>query len=143
MRRVYQGGCLCGAVRYTYRGQLRPVVACHCEQCRRTSGHFVAATQGLGDCLEIADARAALRWYESSPGVWRGFCGVCGASMLWERQGSGRVSIMAGTLDQPTGLHLVQHIHTAHAGDYYEIDPDLPHAPERAELPEIPRGNER
>ena len=36
--------CLCGVVRYEVRGPLRPVIACHCTQCRRTSGPFVAAT---------------------------------------------------------------------------------------------------
>jgi len=39
-----RGRCLCGAVRYELRGPLRPVVACHCNMCRRTSGHFAAAT---------------------------------------------------------------------------------------------------
>lgn len=134
----YSGRCLCGGVSYVYRGALRPVVACHCEQCRRTSGHFVAATHGYRDRLEVRDADGCLRWYESSPGVHRGFCGACGASILWERAGSGRVSIMAGTLDQPTGLRLVQHIYAAYAGDYYTIDPDLPQAPEGAPLPGIP-----
>lgn len=134
----YSGGCLCGRVRYRYRGPLRPVVACHCEQCRRTSGHFSAATQGWQERLALDDPGDALRWYESSPGVRRGFCGVCGASILWQREGSGRISIMAGTLDAPTGLELVLHIHGASAGDYYGIDPGVPSLPEGGELPAIP-----
>ena len=36
--------CLCKGVHYEVHGPLRPVVFCHCEMCRRTSGHFVAAT---------------------------------------------------------------------------------------------------
>lgn len=32
------GGCQCGQVRYEVRGKLRDVIACHCVQCRRTSG---------------------------------------------------------------------------------------------------------
>ena len=135
--RTRHGGCLCGRVRYTCHGDLRPVVACHCEQCRRTSGHFVAAAQARRSDVEI-HGEGSLRWYESSPGIRRGFCGTCGASMLWERQGSGRISIMAGTLDQPTGLQLVQHIYTAYAGDYYTIAGDLPQAPEGDRLPEVP-----
>jgi hypothetical protein len=45
-RRPIRGtdGCLCGAVRYKVHGPLRDVVACHCSQCRRTSGHFAAFT---------------------------------------------------------------------------------------------------
>ena len=42
---THTGGCLCGGVRYEVDGPLRDVVACHCSQCRRTSGHFVAATR--------------------------------------------------------------------------------------------------
>lgn len=136
--RERSGGCLCGRVRYTCRGELRPVVACHCEQCRRTSGHFVAATQARRADLRVDDPQGALRWFESSPGIRRGFCGVCGASILWERIGGDHVSIMAGTLDAPTGLRLVQHIHTATAGDYYDLEPGTSRAPEGADLPEIP-----
>lgn len=41
---IITGGCMCGAVRYAVHGPLRNVITCHCEQCRRSSGHFVAAT---------------------------------------------------------------------------------------------------
>lgn len=34
--------------------------------------------------------------------------------------------IMAGTLDGPTGLKTAAHIFVGDAGDYYEIDDDLP-----------------
>src|SRR2546430_13235579 len=34
----------CGAVRYSIAGPLRPVVMCHCTQCRRMTGHIMAAT---------------------------------------------------------------------------------------------------
>ena len=41
---VHTGGCLCGGVRYRATGPLRPVIACHCGQCRKTSGHHAAMT---------------------------------------------------------------------------------------------------
>jgi len=134
---THEGGCLCGAVRYRHDGALRPIVACHCRQCRRTSGHYVAATQGYRERLSLL-TDDGLRWYVSSPGIRRGFCSRCGSSLFWEREGSGRVSIMAGTLDTPTGLRMVQHIHTRYAGDYYEIDPVLPAFGDGAEMPPIP-----
>ncbi len=49
------GGCLCGAVRYELQGRLRAVVACHCGQCRRTSGHYVAATAVRHDRLRLVE----------------------------------------------------------------------------------------
>ncbi len=119
------GGCLCGAVRYTVRGPLRDIIACHCEQCRRTSGHHVAATNARRADVDIADD-GSLAWYESSTTARRGFCRVCGASLFWERRDGKTISIMAGTLDAPTGLRLSEHIFTDFAGDYYRLDDDLP-----------------
>lgn len=122
------GGCLCGAVRYETRGPLRSVVNCHCAQCRRTSGHFVAATAARRENVELIES-GGLRWYESSETARRGFCGSCGASLFWESVPGELVSIMAGTLDPPTGLKTAAHIFVEDAGDYYEIDDGLPRYP--------------
>ena len=32
------GGCLCGAVRYCYKGPVGPAAYCHCADCRRVTG---------------------------------------------------------------------------------------------------------
>lgn len=114
------GGCLCGAVRYVVSGPLRPVVGCHCRQCRRTSGHHVAATAAARAHLSWT-GDDALTWYESSPGVRRAFCGVCGSNLFWDVGGAPVVSIFAGTLDDATGLRLVGHIFCADKGEYYDI----------------------
>ncbi len=50
------GGCLCGGVRYEVRGNLRQVWGCHCSQCRRTSGNFVAATRVRSSDLAFVTA---------------------------------------------------------------------------------------
>jgi hypothetical protein len=122
-----RGGCLCGGVRYHVLGPLRGVIACHCSQCRKTSGHFVAATQALATDLELTE-QSTLRWYRSSAEAERGFCGCCGGNLFWRPQNPGAqlISIMAGTLDPPTGLRLVQHIFTADKSDYYEIKDGVP-----------------
>lgn len=106
------------------RGSLRPVVNCHCSQCRKTSGHFVAATASKKEDLEVVES-GTLRWYESSQRARRGFCGVCGSSLFWEPYEEGWIAIMAGTLDPPTGLRTGANIFTGDAGDYYEVE-DLP-----------------
>ncbi len=120
------GGCLCGAVRYVVAGPLRDVVACHCGQCRRTSGHHVAATSALREQVSI---NGEVRWYASSPGARRGFCPICGSNLFWEAADGGRLAISAGTLDAPTGLRLRGHIFVADKGDYYDIADWLPQAP--------------
>ncbi len=122
-----RGSCLCGQVQYVVTGPLRPVVACHCAQCRKTSGHHVAATSAPRDSITIT---GDVTWYVSSDTARRGFCATCGSQLFWDGVGE-NLSIFAGTLDGPTGLKTAGHIYCADKGDYYEIADDLPQAPGR------------
>ncbi|MBK8159708.1 MAG: GFA family protein [Rhodospirillaceae bacterium] len=115
-----KGGCLCGAVRYEVTGPLRPVIACHCSQCRRVSGHFTAATAAAHENISITGGET-LTWFVSSDTARRGFCRLCGSNLFWQGKGRPYLSIMAGSLDSPTGLKLDRHIFVADKGDYYEI----------------------
>jgi len=119
------GGCQCGAVRYEARAALRDVVLCHCAMCRRIHGHIGAYSATVKGALVMTESRG-LKWYASSPGIRRGFCGECGASLFWESSTRDYVSIAAGTLDAPTGLTTVLQIHTGSAGDYYRVDSEIP-----------------
>jgi len=119
------GRCMCGAVAFEVRGPLRDVIACHCDECRRSSGSYWAATLARRQDLTIIE-EGLLTWYESSPGIRRGFCGGCGSSLFWDKEGRPFMAISAGSLDKPTGLNLVAHIFTAEAGDYYPLADRLP-----------------
>jgi hypothetical protein len=123
MPEIHAGGCLCGAVRYSLTGPLRPVVACHCVQCRRTSGHFAAMTSVPLERFALV-AEAGLAWYRSSPTARRGFCRLCGSNLFWRPDGEARVSVTAGSLDGATGLAIERHIFVADKGDYYALGPE-------------------
>lgn len=126
---VLTGGCQCGGVTYRINGPARQVWACHCEQCRRMSGHFAAATACAASDLELLKA-ADLRWYASSNRAERGFCGVCGSSLFWRRPGGSDISVFAGSLDQPTGLSISRHIYVKWKGDYYPLEGSEEQTPE-------------
>ena len=119
------GHCLCGAVRFRTSGELREVVACHCSQCRRQTGHFYAAIDVLDKDLAV-EGGENVTWYRASDSAGRGFCRTCGSALFWKGDGSRHTSLMAGTFDQPTGLKIGVHIFCADKGDYYEIDDDAP-----------------
>jgi hypothetical protein len=125
VNQVIGGGCLCGGVRYAVRGLLRDVIACHCFQCRRTSGHFVAATACRRKALTFVKD-ASLKWYIAIAGFRRGFCSECGSSLFFEEIAGERISIAAGSLDEPQGLRIAAHIFASEAGDYYKIDTAVP-----------------
>ena len=121
---IWEGRCLCNAVRFTIDGAMSDLSACHCSQCRRQSGHFpVAAVVAKADITFAADAE--LSWYRSSDIARRGFCRRCGSALFWD-DGSPDMSVNIGSLDQPTGLSLANHIFVADKGDYYTIADGLP-----------------
>lgn len=125
MSEEHTGHCLCGAVRFRTRGPLREVIACHCSQCRRQTGHFYAATNVLDDALTV-EGGENVTWYRASDMAGRGFCRTCGSALFWKGDGTNYTSIMAGTFDLPTGLAIGKHIFCADKGDYYEIEDGLP-----------------
>ncbi len=121
---VSTGSCLCGAVKYVIEGPLRPVVYCHCAQCRKTSGHHVAASSAPRDRVSIT---GDVRWYRSSETARRGFCPTCGGNLFWEGPGA-NISIMAGTLDDTSDLTAIGHIFVADKAGYVSICDGLPQA---------------
>lgn len=118
---IHKGSCLCGAVTYELKGALRDSVACHCTQCRKTSGHYWSATQVANEQFQITKDDG-LVWFRSSETAERGFCARCGSSLFWRLDGEGHTSIGSGTLDGPSGITTQKHIFTEDKGDYYEID---------------------
>ena len=119
------GRCLCGAVTYRVTGPLRYVTDCHCERCRRFTGHHMAASAASVADLHIDDPSGRLTWHDV-PGAAYGFCGTCGSSLFWRADSdTAQMSICAGTLDTPTGLTTVEAWWTSQASDYF-TRPDVP-----------------
>jgi len=114
------GQCLCGGVSYYADGPIRDVIYCHCSQCRRQTGHFVAASAVERGALQF-NHEATLKWFRSSPTAERGFCGRCGSTLFWRSDTARHVAVMAGSLDDPTGIRAVAHIFVSDKGDYYDI----------------------
>ncbi len=119
---IVTGRCLCGGVRYEVHGRLTEVWACHCSQCRRTTGNFFASSNAdRADLRLVADD--TLTWYRSSDTAERGFCNRCGGNLFWRRSAPDdrTISITAGSIDPPTRLKLVAHIFVADKSDFYDI----------------------
>ncbi len=104
---------------------MRDVANCHCEPCRRITGHFVAASAVWIDDLRTEPANT-LRWYDSTESVQYGFCSACGSTLFWRAADKPQnISIMAGTIDPPTGLVTTTALFTDSASDYHRLDDRL------------------
>ncbi|WP_438956927.1 GFA family protein [Cognatiyoonia sp.] len=120
-----KGQCECGAVALEVKNPRQEVTFCHCGQCRRTSGHFWAATNAqLTDLTFTRDS--GLKWFASSDFAKRGFCKDCGSSLFYRMNGEEGIGIAISALNQPTGFKPSKHIFVADKGDYYDIADGVP-----------------
>ena len=125
---MHKGSCLCGAVRFEVAGDLKAPDACHCRQCRKHTGHFLASTDVPRSSLNVHGAEH-VAWYASSEKVRRGFCSRCGSTLFWDPVHRDWTGIAMGAFDTPTRTHLGMHIFVAEKGDYYDIADGLPQNP--------------
>ena len=119
------GSCLCRAVTFEVRGDLKPPDACHCSQCRKASGHYWASTDIPREAVTI-NGEDEVGWHRSSDKVRRGFCRTCGSPLFWDADGRSKLAISMGAFDPPTGTRLEKHIFVPDKGDYYDIADGLP-----------------
>ena len=122
---MHRGSCLCGTVRIEVEGNLPQPNACHCTACRKHGGHYGASLDVPCTALRI-EGGDAVRWYQSSEKVRRGFCGICGSTLFWDPVHHDWTSIAMGVFDGPTNTSLSVHIFVSEKGDYYEIADGLP-----------------
>lgn len=121
------GSCLCGEVAYEIDGELTDLVHCHCSMCRKMHG---AAFGTYGSV-----ARTAFRFvrgedrvvsYRSSGPITRTFCGRCGSTLQFIRDGRPTISLAVGTLDDDPRKRATRHIWTRDKAPWWHIDDSLP-----------------
>ncbi len=108
------GGCQCGAVRYSVKGDPQHVTLCHCGDCRKSSGAPMLAWAAFAeDDFNILSGEAIT--YNSSGQSMRSFCGRCGTGLYFRNQEflPGIVDIQSATLDDPDAYAPMAHIQTA------------------------------
>jgi hypothetical protein len=122
---MQRGSCLCGAVHFEISAPLHAPDACHCQQCRKQSGHFWVSTDVARAHLQI-HGEEHISWFQSSAKVRRGFCARCGSSLFWEASQRDKIAVAMGAIDTTTDVKIALHIFVAEKGDYYELDDGVP-----------------
>ncbi|THV13622.1 GFA family protein [Rhizobium rhizophilum] len=124
--RVLSGHCFCGGVRFRTSGFVRTSGHCHCESCRRATSSPV--TTFFTVPREGTDlAGESLRYYASSPGVRRGFCGNCGSPMSFETERRpDDIDLYVASLDEGLSVPIREHWHWDERVDWLHVADDLP-----------------
>ena len=91
----FNGGCLCGQVRFEALGQPYRVGLCHCQDCRKFHGALFNA------CAVFAETAVTV---SGETGEYRGrhFCRQCGSSVF--ARSADEIEINLGSLDAPDQL---------------------------------------
>lgn len=123
-----EGGCLCGAVRYSSDDDALTTSLCHCKHCQKQAGtafSVVIAVFRFG-----LDIQGELTTYEdvgdSGQPVLRQFCGKCGSPVISDVVAVPDVLfIKAGTLDDTSWIKPDAHIWSEHKQDWLSVAEEL------------------
>jgi hypothetical protein len=78
----YEGGCLCGAVRFRATGVPGKPHTCSCETCRRHSGSLtISWVEFPADSVEWSGLAGKPATWRSSSYSSRAFCSSCGSTI--------------------------------------------------------------
>ncbi len=121
-----EGGCLCGGVRYRVAGERRTSAICHCVSCRRASGaQSVAWVVFPSEAFSFVSGDPAE--YRSSAEVSRTFCGRCGTSLTYQRDGSqDSIDVTAASLDLPDEFPPTRHVWLEDKVGWESVNDGLP-----------------
>jgi len=124
------GGCLCGAVRYTVADDFRYAGYCHCSECRRFSGSAFSAFGGVEPAaLHLLSGEDALSRYAKSADTVLVFCRICGSSLYAEKPRRGMLHLRLGCLEDAPRIAPQFHSHVASKAPWFEICDSLPQHP--------------
>ena len=82
--RSFEGGCLCGSLRFCVQGETSWSAHCHCRMCQKEHGAGYVTWVGVtNDKLRLTGDETDLVWFDSSEAAQRGFCRRCGSSLFF------------------------------------------------------------
>lgn len=132
-----EGGCHCGAVRYSMSVEVAHHALCHCLDCRRAAG--APAVAWALSPVEQVSIRGETAEYASSEHGRRHFCPKCGTGLFYTNAEvfPGQIDIQSATLDDPDSIPLQAQIQTAERIGWMA---DLHDRPAFARYPGPPEG---
>ena len=122
----YEGGCLCGKVRFRVAAPMIDSGYCHCRMCQKNSGAPVVAWATF-PAASFAWTQGRPGIYASSPSARRHFCPNCGSYMVFQRDDNPQeISVNTASFDDPAAFAPRMHIFSESRVAWLHIDDELP-----------------
>ncbi len=125
---MYQGGCLCGEIRFEIIGEIKDIIYCHCSKCRKAQGSAFATNGNLEErYFNIISGKENLTQYQSNQGKYKYFCQKCGSPIISKSDARpGNVRVRLGTIESDIIEKPHAHIFVTSKANWEEISGDLP-----------------
>lgn len=124
-----EGGCLCGAVRYSISGSPFAAEYCHCRMCHKSAGAVVVSWMDFRTEQLTWTAGKPFE-YESSESVRRGFCAECGSTLSFrDIKHPEYMTLTIASLDDPNLVKPTRHIYADSQVKWLTIDDDCKRFP--------------
>jgi len=125
-----EGGCRCGAVRYTLGlDNLPPTYACHCTDCQTWSGSAFSQQAVVAESAIEASGPFVIYELTSPSGrvSRQRMCGVCHTRIFNTNSARPGIAVVrAGTLDRSNELIVTAHIWTRSKQPWLELPDGAP-----------------
>ena len=121
----HAGHCLCGQLRFTAEGQPQWVGYCHCASCRRHTGSPVACFVNFKSArVRFLGQRTR---YQSSPGVSRSHCAICGTPIAYETsRRADEIDLYLNSFADPEEFRPQGHAYFSEHIAWFDTADDLP-----------------
>jgi hypothetical protein len=108
-------------------GELTDLVHCHCSMCRKMHGAAFGTYASVErKAFRFVRGEANVVRYRSSGPITRTFCGRCGSTLQFIRDGRASLSLAVGTLDEDPVRRPTRHIWTKDKAPWWHITDTLP-----------------
>ena len=137
MIETFDGGCLCGALRFRAAGEILDAGWCHCRMCQRHGG-APAQAYAVVAAADFAVLRGTPSVYVSSAKGERLACPVCSSVLAFRDRPASFVSFNIACLDEPARVRPTRHIWTMSRIAWHDPRDGLPRFLDAGETPEPP-----
>ena len=87
-QKITRGRCHCGAVQWTFAGEITDATACNCTVCRRYGVLWAYDYEGHG--IHVTAPEGGLASYVRGDSISFNFCKVCGNVVCWRGLAPGK-----------------------------------------------------
>lgn len=122
---IFEGGCLCGAIRYRATATPYHIAHCHCPSCRKASGSAFISWLSFPKA-EFTFTSGKPTYFASSEKVERGFCNQCGTALTYQMPDTEEIDVTICSLDNPESVTPEYHIWVQYQLSWLKLADNLP-----------------